>query len=353
MELTQVHGAPHPIAIGTHAIRALADACEQGRYSQLFVVADEHTAAHCYPLLAQVLPPHSMTVIPAGEAFKHLETLATVWQAMTDRQLDRKSALIALGGGVVGDLAGFAAGTYKRGIPFFQVPTTLLSMVDASVGGKTGIDFHGLKNHIGVFHQPAGVFIYPGFLHTLPPGELLSGFGEVVKHHLIRDRAAWQVLRTHTHPIGSDLSELIAHSVRIKANIVAADPTEKGLRKGLNFGHTLGHAIETWLLNAGRPTLHGFAIAAGMWMEAYISRQSGLLSEEEWSEIQVFIRAHFPALALTPGDFEAIFALTAQDKKNEAGRVNYVLLNGIGDFVYDQVVEKPLAEAAFNAYLAG
>ncbi len=237
-------------------------------YTKIQVIVDENTFKYCYPSIKPFLEKHNIIKIKSGESQKNLETCQKIWQAMTDNELDRHSIVINLGGGVIGDMGGFCASTYKRGIDFIQIPTTLLSQVDASVGGKLGIDFQGLKNHIGVFQIPNAVLIDADFLKTLSYNELRSGFAEVIKHCLIMDGKKWDEIRRKDFE-EQELEDLIAHSVNIKQHIVEADPTEKGLRKILNFGHTLGHAIETYFL--GKPKLHllhGEAIAAGMICEA-------------------------------------------------------------------------------------
>lgn len=247
-----------------------------GAYSQLAVIADTETFQYCYPKISSYLPDHQVIVIPADERHKHLGTCQLVWQKLTEAAFDRKGLVLDLGGGVVGDLGGFCAATYKRGIDFIQLPTTLLSQVDASVGGKLGIDFQGFKNHIGVFTQPKAVWVYPGFLDTLPPSEIRSGFAEVIKHALIADAGAWKSLLAWDR-LPQDWNSIIPHSIHIKDKVVEADPTEKGLRKILNFGHTIGHAVETYFLDKGdRRLLHGEAIALGMIAETWLFLAKGL-----------------------------------------------------------------------------
>jgi 3-dehydroquinate synthase len=239
-------------------------------YSQVVVLADENTAAHCYPLIVKNLPSHQLITLKAGEEQKNLTTCTQVWEALTNHRLDRHSLVLIIGGGVIGDLGGFCAATYKRGVDFVLMPTTLLAQADASVGGKLGIDFMGFKNHLGVFCEPVATLISPAFLKTLPERELRSGFAEVIKHCLIADRPMWDDLRKKDlHQ--QDWETLLAHSVDFKRGVVATDPKEKGLRKILNFGHTAGHAVESYFLESGNRIFHGEAIAVGMIAEAHIA----------------------------------------------------------------------------------
>ncbi|TAE58099.1 MAG: 3-dehydroquinate synthase, partial [Bacteroidetes bacterium] len=235
-------------------------------------------------------------------------------------------------------MGGFCAATYKRGIAFIQIPTTLLSQVDASVGGKLGIDFQGLKNHIGVFQEPAGVYIYPGFLESLSERELLSGFAEVIKHCLIADKAGWEDLRKTQELRTLDFEAIILHSVRIKADIVAQDPLEKGIRKALNFGHTLGHAVESYFLSSPDPLLHGEAIAIGMICETWISGHRHLLKSPEIEQITQFLLSLYPHRPVPQDAYFDIEALTRGDKKNEGGRVLCTLLDGIGQVLYNEEI---------------
>jgi len=328
-----------PLAIGFEALSALTDFLLQAAPSRLFVLADTNTVRDCYPRLQPLLPAHELLTIEAGEAYKDLATCTQVWHWLTAAQADRHALLLCLGGGVVTDLGGFCAATYKRGIRCVGVPTTLLAQVDAAVGGKTGIDFEGFKNHIGVFQEPAGVFMEPAFLRTLPPAELRSGYAEVIKHALIADAAAFGQLQHLDLNAAPDWTPIIQHSVGIKAGIVAQDPLERGPRKLLNFGHTVGHALESYLLTQpGREVRHGEAIAAGMVCESWLSVQRGLLSAEALGHIEVLIAKSFEKILFVALELEAIAAYAAQDKKNEGTRINCTLLQGIGQGVFDQPV---------------
>jgi 3-dehydroquinate synthase len=308
-------------------------------YSKVFVIVDHNTKKFCYPAVKEVLPKHKLVVIPAGEPFKVLSTCEIIWEAMTEAELDRHALVINIGGGVIGDMGGFCASVYKRGIDFIQIPTTLLSQVDASVGGKLGIDFRGLKNHLGVFKIPNSVLIDPIFLKTLPEREIRSGFAEIIKHCLIADSRKWNEIKNKDFQ-NQDWADLITHSVEIKKQIVGQDPTEKGLRKILNFGHTLGHAVETHFLekDVQHRLFHGEAIAVGMIMEAYLSLRKGLISESLLLEIEEFIFATYGKVEIQDEDVDSILALTRQDKKNRGSQVLFSLIDGAGSCTFDQVI---------------
>jgi 3-dehydroquinate synthase len=320
-------------------------------YTALAVLVDEHTKKHCWPQLRKLLPSKPLLIeIPSGEGNKHLQTAEKIWSQLTQAAFDRHALVLNLGGGVIGDMGGFCAATYKRGIDFVQIPTTLLSQVDASVGGKLGIDFQGFKNHIGVFQQPVAVLVDPDFLQTLPWRERRSGFAEIIKHCLIADASMWQRIR-RLDLEAQPWPELISHSVEIKKQVVAADPTEKGLRKILNFGHTLGHAIETHFLGTDQHLLHGEAIAAGMIAEAFLSYKRGDLSESDLGEIEEFIFSIYGKIKLQSSDFDKIINLTLQDKKNQAGQVRFSLLTALGQCGYDVVVSKKEMKKALEYLL--
>ena len=303
-------------------------------FSKVAVLEDENTASHCYTLIADHLPAHSFVGIKSGESEKTLKTCEQIWAHLTELEFDRKALLINLGGGVIGDMGGFCAATYKRGISFLNLPTTLLAQVDASVGGKLGIDFNGLKNHIGLFQDPERVIIWPEFLQTLQPRELKSGYAEVLKHSLIADASYWKKLQSKPFS-GQPWKEHIEHSVKIKAEIVAADPTEQGLRKILNFGHTIGHAIETSLLGTRGHLLHGEAIAIGMISEAYLSVKKCGLSPQEYNEVKNCLVGLYSPAPLAGETIEKTLKLVMQDKKNEKATIHGSLLSAIGKAVYD------------------
>ncbi|NIJ50986.1 3-dehydroquinate synthase [Dyadobacter arcticus] len=322
------------------------------QYSKVVVVVDNNTKKHCYPALKAVLPRHSVVTVLPGESQKTLATCEKIWAILTKEELDRHALVINLGGGVIGDMGGFCAAVYKRGIDFIQVPTTLLSQVDASVGGKLGIDFQGFKNHLGVFNIPKSVLIDPKFLSTLPERELRSGFAEVIKHCLIADKEKWEEIRYKDFE-EQNWEDLISHSVKIKQRVVEQDPTEKGVRKILNFGHTLGHAVETCFLNkpAGQRLFHGEAIAVGMIMESYLSFARKMIDQQTLTNIEEFLFATYGKVAIKPDDVEKIISLTRQDKKNKGKEVRFSLLNGAGQCAYDIVVTASEMRKSIAYYL--
>lgn len=336
--------------IGTDILPQLADFLKNRAFSKIAILVDENTLVHCYPLLKSYLPAHHLIQIKSGEANKTLATCELIWQRMTELNLDRWSVLVNLGGGVIGDMGGFCAAVFKRGLYFVQVPTTLLAQVDASVGGKTGIDFNGLKNHIGVYKEPQAVFINPDFLKTLPQREIKSGYAEIIKHWLIADAATFEQQR-FVGLFTENWEQVIRQSVEIKSEVVSADPLEGGYRKVLNFGHTVGHAVESYLLaKPGRELLHGEAVVVGILCEAWLSKEKGWLTEAELSKIEVFMFSVYDKVNFTFDDLKPIAQLALQDKKNTNATINCTLLQGIGKAVYDQPVTLPEIEASLRYY---
>jgi 3-dehydroquinate synthase len=331
---------------------SLPDFLSSSQYSKIVVIADNNTKRHCYPILKAFLPKHSVVTVPSGEAHKTLATCEKIWEAMTKEELDRHALVINVGGGVIGDMGGFCAAVYKRGIDFIQVPTTLLSQVDASVGGKLGIDFQGFKNHLGVFNIPKSVLIDPVFLKTLPEREIRSGFAEIIKHCLIADASKWEEIR-HKDFERQNWQDLIAHSVKIKQQVVDEDPTEKGLRKILNFGHTLGHAVETHFLGkpANQRLFHGEAIAVGMIMESYLAFERKMIDQDTLTDIEEFLFATYGKVKIKADDVEAIIALTRQDKKNKGKEIRFSLLKGAGQCAFDIVVTASEMRKSIAYYL--
>jgi 3-dehydroquinate synthase len=329
---------------------------EQGSYSSACILVDENTWKHCLPKLDIASQHIPVIKIKSGEIHKTLETCSYIWRELTALQLDRKALLVNLGGGVIGDMGGFCAATYKRGIDFIQIPTTLLSQVDASVGGKLGIDFMDLKNHIGVFKDPKAVLITTDFLETLKKEELRSGFAEVLKHCLIQDKSKWEEIKDA--PFDTlDWQDLVRHSVSIKSRITNEDPLETGLRKILNFGHTVGHAIESYFLNIpGKRLLHGEAIAAGMVCESYIAAQKKFITAEELNEISSCILNIYGKVEIFDFDLEKILPLTLQDKKNDNKVIQCSLLEKVGKGNYNIPVSlKDIRESIlyYNLHHAG
>lgn len=276
---------------------------------------------------------------PAGEQYKNLKTVQDLYETLILHHFDRKDLLVALGGGVVGDLCGYGAATYLRGVSFIQIPTTLLSQVDSSIGGKTGVDFDSYKNMVGAFHMPKLVYTNVSTLLTLPQEQFTSGMGEIVKHGLIKDRTYYQWLKDHSEEIMErDLNicmEMIWGSDEIKRNVVEADPTEQGERALLNFGHTLGHAIEKW---KDFQMLHGHCVAAGALAAAWMSKNRGMISEDQVLELkQVMEQFHMP-VSVSGIEPEKIISATKNDKKMDGGRIRFILLQAIGHGVIDSSV---------------
>lgn len=319
------------------SLKQAVNACE---HDKLFILTDNTTRQLCWPVLApySFLSEAQHIVIGSGDEHKTLETLAHVWQELGRMGATRHSLMINLGGGMVTDLGGFAASTFKRGIAFLNLPTTLLAMVDASVGGKTGINFNGLKNEIGVFNTASSVLIDTGFLKTLDRDNLCSGYAEMLKHGLISTESHWAELvnfdlqQADLHR----LQQMIATSVAIKERIVEEDPLEKGLRKALNLGHTVGHAFESLALAENRPVLHGYAVAWGLVCELYLSHVLTGFPVDKLRQTQQFIRDNYGTFSFDCKQYDRLYDFMTHDKKNTAGTINFTLLGGIDDIRINQ-----------------
>ncbi len=321
------------------------------KYSSFYVLADSNTAEHCLPVLNDALHDidFNIILIEAGEKYKNIQTCQFIWNELFRLKADRKSVLLNLGGGVIGDMGGFCASTYKRGIDFIQIPTTLLAQVDASVGGKLGIDFSLVKNGVGLFNDPKAVYLNPAFFNTLPDDELMSGFAEVIKHALIVDPKYWKSLND-SRLNDFNWSEVVERSVLIKKNIVEEDPFEKSIRKALNFGHTIGHAVESLSWNTEHPLLHGEAVALGIITEAFLSYKILGLSYDSLMEITAFISNLYPEFNLSLLDDFEILSLIQQDKKNEHQQLCFTLLEEIGKFRINVHADDDLIFDALNFY---
>ena len=321
----------YPIYIGD-IWQEFDDFLKKNNYHKIFILIDKNTEKHCFSRFIDHFPTFSTynIAIRAGEIEKNMDTCQAIWQAMFEHGGDRKSLMLNLGGGVIGDIGGFAAATFKRGIDFIQMPTTLLSQVDSSIGGKLGLDFHGIKNSIGVFANPKAVFILPDFLETLSAREIRSGFAEIIKHALIADAKQWAKLKKIRDLTTVDWTKIITPSLKIKQRIVKIDPFERGLRKALNFGHTIGHAVESMALTTPNSLTHGEAIAIGMICEAYLSTLITEFPETELTEIATFIFDIYEKYNIQQFDFQHLIALMQQDKKNETDDINFTLLHKIG-----------------------
>ena len=309
----------------------------QNKYSKIFVLTDNNTGKICMPVFNSFMNEaieFDIIETDSGEENKSISFCIDIWKTLLHFGADRKALIINLGGGVITDMGGFVASTYKRGIDFVNIPTTLLAQVDASVGGKTGIDIDNIKNMVGTFASPKGVFIETAFLQTLPKREALSGFAEMIKHGLIKDATYYQTLKLTDYQNIS--ATAIYRSVEIKNQIVLADPTEKGLRKILNFGHTIGHALESYSLNCDRkPLTHGQAIAIGMLCEAWLSVKNCYLSEAELQNISNCILNIYPKYNIKQTSHSTLISLMLSDKKNEGGSICFSLLNKIGNCTYN------------------
>lgn len=352
--MKSIQANTYKVNFNQKAYQELSKLVEENQYSSVFILVDENTLAHCYPRFAQhfITEKHIEIIqIEAGEEHKNIETCIGVWNAMTDLGADRKSLLITIGGGVITDLGGFVASTFKRGIDFINVPTTLLSMVDASVGGKTGVDLGVLKNQVGLFANPEMVIVDTEYLQTVSPREIRSGTAEIIKYGLTYDQFLYNQIATNTN---LNIVDLIHRSIEIKNEVVLQDPKEMGLRKILNFGHTIGHAIESYFLeHTDKEKLtHGEAIAIGMVCECYISLKLFNFPENKLAEIKNTIVSIYGKTKIIEDDFNGILELLKHDKKNVNGQVNFTLLNDIEQFELDCKVNTDLIIASLYFYNA-
>lgn len=321
---------------------------------QLFVLTDETTHEMCLPLLHGIdaLTQAHHIMIGAGDVNKNIDTLSNVWQALSDQGATRHSLLICLGGGMVTDLGGFAASTFKRGIKYINIPTTLLAMVDAAVGGKTAINFNGLKNEIGVFQPAYRVLLETEFLRTLDTHNLLSGYAEMLKHGLISNYDTLNELLAFdlANIDYNQLKQLVGKSVNVKENIVKKDPKEQGLRKSLNLGHTIGHAFESLALNQQRPVLHGYAVAWGLVCELYLSHVSVEFPRDVMRRVIHFIHENYGTFIFTCDDYELLYKFMLHDKKNKGGIINFSLLNDVGELCLNQTATQSLIYETLDFY---
>ncbi len=334
---------------------AINEYIKANNFSKIFILVDENTHSLCLPIFLEHLETSiaiEIIEVESGEINKTIDTCVGVWNTLSDLDADRKSLLINIGGGVITDLGGFVACTFKRGIAYVNVPTTLLSMVDASVGGKTGVDLGTLKNQIGVISSPDLVLIDTTYLNTLPTNQMRSGLAEMIKHGLISNEAYWDKFQNLSALKLDDLDELIYESVLIKKHVVDIDPLENGLRKTLNFGHTLGHAIESYFLsNSNKPTLlHGEAIAIGMVLAAYISSEITNFPKKSAQRIKTLLIEYYGKVDILNQDIPAITDLLKYDKKNNHGNINFVLLEAIGKPKIDCLVDDSIIKDAFTFY---
>lgn len=346
-----------PIIFSQGICAEITRLCENSGADRLFVLTDTTTERLCRPLLAHCPPVRQAVgiVIGSTDTHKNLETLSHVWKSLSDGQATRRSLLINIGGGMVTDLGGFAAATFKRGISFYNVPTTLLAMVDAAVGGKTGINFNGLKNEVGCFREADTVVIDTEFLRTLDDRNLRSGFAEMLKHSLLENRTMWA---DHLHfdlenPDYAHLQRLVEQSIGCKSRIVQADPHEHGIRKALNLGHTVGHAFESFAMERQRPILHGYAVAYGLLCELFLSAAHAGFPMEAMRQTVAFIRANYGQFAFTCEDYEHLYSLMKHDKKNAGGQINFTLLGNFGDIRINQHLSREEVFESFDFFREG
>jgi 3-dehydroquinate synthase len=340
----------------TESIANEIDAISNEFGQKLFVLADSNTINYCFPVIKSALPENvPVFILEAGEENKHIESVVKVWDFLNSNGADRKSVVINIGGGVLCDLGGFAASTFKRGLDFIHIPTTLLSQVDASVGGKTGVNFKSFKNEVGSFSFPMKVIIDSCFMKTLPQEHILSGFGEMLKHAFIKDAAYYQDLQL-LNLGGNDLKynellKMVQHSVKIKEEVVLADPMENGLRKILNFGHTIGHAFESYYMGTEKELIHGKAVAYGMIMEMFLSHLKLGFPKNKLIEVTAYLNKVYGKLIFGKEDYEKLYGLMTHDKKNEDHQINFTLLRDIGESVINQTAGKKEIFEAFDFYL--
>lgn len=336
-----------------NSLNSLHQVLSKKKYSKVFILTDEMTGQYCLPVLQEKLPEltdFDIIEVPNGEENKTIDFCIGIWQMLLEFEADRNAILINLGGGVVTDMGGFAASTFKRGIDFIHIPTTLLSQVDASVGGKTGVDLSEVKNIIGTFAQPEAVIIATDFLKTLSDRELTSGFAEVIKHGIIADADFFKEITALEN--AKEITEAqIYHSVGIKNKVVLEDPFEKGIRKTLNYGHTIGHAIESWSLkNEKNSLLHGEAIALGMICEAYLAKEMVGLPASDLELITSTFLKFFGKYKIRPGIEQEILEIMKNDKKNESGKINFSLPNKIGNCQFDIFVDAAVIKESLTFY---
>lgn len=344
------------VIISTNLESEIAEALAECEHDKIFVLTDETTLVKCWPVVKNYFSLKDAKVITIGatDMHKDLDTMVHVWKSLGEGGASRHSCLINLGGGMVTDLGGFAAATFKRGINFINIPTTLLSMVDASVGGKTGINFGGLKNEIGVFCDSKFVILSAQFLQTLDAENICSGYAEMLKHGLISDERMWSELVSFdlAQPDLKQLQRMVGESVAVKERIVAQDPHEHDIRKALNLGHTFGHAFESWALKR-KPVLHGYAVAYGLIPELWLSVVKTGFPTEKMRQTVNFIKENYGSLPITCDDYDELIELMRHDKKNQDGIINFTLLGGIGDIRINQSATIDEIKEAFDFFREG
>jgi 3-dehydroquinate synthase len=353
------------VIISNHLEQALSHAIAEVEHDRLFVLCDETTRQLCLPVVAgfECMKGACGITIAASDTNKTLASVSHVWEELQRMGATRHSLMVNLGGGMVTDLGGFAASTFKRGISFINIPTTLLAMVDASVGGKTGINFGGLKNEIGVFRNASSVILDTTFLPTMDRENILSGYAEMLKHGLISDDHMWAELLNYLECLENldnlehlenlenqgKLRQMLADSVAVKQRIVLEDPTEKGIRKALNLGHTAGHAFESLALER-KPVLHGYAVAWGLVVELYLSCIKVGFPQDKMRQTVSFIKEHYGKMAISCDDYPQLIQLMHHDKKNVGSAINFTLLGNIGDIRINQTATEEEIKEALDFY---
>ena len=344
------------VIISTHLENELVSALSECEHDKLFVLTDTTTQEKCLPVLQKFycMKEAKVITIPASDSHKDIESLMMVWKGLQEGGASRHSCMINLGGGMVTDLGGFAASTFKRGINFINIPTTLLAMVDASVGGKTGINFGGLKNEVGVFNDSKYVILDTEFLKTLDTENICSGYAEMLKHGLISTETMWEELVSFdlNQPDLKQLQRMVGDSVKVKEHIVELDPHEKGIRKALNLGHTFGHAFESWALKR-KPILHGYAVAFGLIPELYLSVAKTGFPTDKMRQTVTFIKENYGTLNITCDDYDELIELMQHDKKNQNGIINFTMLGGIGDIRINQTATTEEIKEALDFFREG
>ena len=349
------------ILFGSDGYLKLVNFVQENNFKKILILTDENTKVHCLDLffsnikktdkkIAEMISSNSYYFsVEPGENAKNLKTSNHIWEFLTDNGFKRNDLIINLGGGMVSDLGGFVASTYMRGIQFVNIPTTLLGMVDASIGGKTGIDLNGIKNIIGTFQFAKLVLIDVEFLNSLSRKQMAAGYAEMIKHSLIDKNHEWEKI-SKINSLEDISPEMIYKSINIKVNIIESDPMESNIRKHLNFGHTLGHAIETYLLGSEREILHGEAIAIGLVLETYISYLKINFDLKITKEIKNYINQHYEIIEFSEESIRKIIDLLKYDKKNNNDEPMFVLLNNVGEMKINQPVEIELIKEAFKFY---
>lgn len=342
------------VIITNNATEELENIISESKNDKFFILTDSNTNKNCLNMLhcSELIANAHIITIKADDTNKNIESTAHVWKELSDNGCTRHSCLINIGGGMVTDLGGFAVSTFKRGIDFINIPTTLLSMVDASVGGKTGINFNGLKNEIGVFNDAKAVIIDTAFLKTLDQHNICSGYAEMLKHSLLKDYKMWvQHINFNLYsPDFDTLLNMIKESVEVKERIVSEDPHESGIRKALNLGHTAGHAFESYAMHTNRPILHGDAVAYGIICELYLSHALQGFPLDKMRQTVNFIKENYGRMNITCDDYESLYSLMKHDKKNTGNEINFTLLKDVGDIKINQTVSKELILESLDFY---